>query len=256
MIVSDIVLKIPGKRYQVLIHGSALRRLTTMEWLILKCASKFQQSAQMKNQKVGATFEKVFKLKNNVLLLRPCIDSLAKLHALELPDNWERRYYVLTFADLKLTAEGKQILKDGRILGENRDLTMMLTYNPLTGEVMNYYRLEPVPKDAIDLGENIPSADEFPREQVLQAFEKGKIDQVGQYHSSQIHVNDVEEQLVMDQPLVTRLRLDMDSDGTITVTPKIDTDEFRDHLMQLLMPRHFTVEGRFTFPILNRFQAN
>ena len=47
MILSENQLRIPGKMFKVRVKCISTRRLTTIEWLILSCTKKFNDSPSM-----------------------------------------------------------------------------------------------------------------------------------------------------------------------------------------------------------------
>lgn len=128
MIFSDSQLALKGKRYTLNIMCRSTRRLTTMEWMILKLVKVFSSSS--KGYKIKYAFEEVMNIQNSDMLLKPSFEELLRLGVISISKQDFTLYSELLISDIKITESGLEMLEKGLRPGEMRQLSMDLTYDP------------------------------------------------------------------------------------------------------------------------------
>jgi hypothetical protein len=134
MIIAEIQVKVPSKKYTIAVDCIKTRRLTAIEWLLLTCVSNFHSTERMSGKTIKSAFEQVLGIQDSKLLIKPCIESLRKLQVIELSGD-KLDYDRIKFNSITLTPQGKKMLETGLLPGEKSVFSATIWYNPLTGQI-------------------------------------------------------------------------------------------------------------------------
>jgi len=234
MIISEIVIKVPCRRYKIKVSCLATRRLTTIEWILMTCIKKFGKNSELSEEPLTYALEEVLKIQNSEFLIKPCMDSLKKLGVLVIDEKDNTSYTNLKFSQVYLSTKGIEMLDEGLLPGESREVAVDVYYNPLTG-TMNSYEPQKMPsKEVTEFGNNIDLDVEFPKEIIVKGLQDGKVD--GQrFTASKYKIDGIE--LLEDDGWENQFMIlvGIDDRHELYTEPKIVVNNMIGHIRQLLM---------------------
>ncbi len=234
MMIAEKQLRIPGKIYQLEIHCVSTQRPTTMEWLILTCVDRFGDSPEMKDETLRYAFEEVFQIPNSQILVAPPLKHLEALGVIEA--NTEiQNYEALKFGDIRISQLGRQMLKEGAVPGQERTLALTLHYNPLTGQMNEIERSKERQMEQIPFGKKSDYSQEFPREQILQALQRGKVENES-FSASKLRITQIvcrEEAAWQNCYTTITIR---EEGGILKTQPEILEEGMKDKIDLLFLP--------------------
>ncbi len=235
MIIAEKQLKVPGKIYQLEIHCVSTQRPTTMEWLILTCVDRFGDSPQMKDETLKYAFEEVFRIPNSQILIGPPLKHLRELGVIEVnPDI--KNYGDLQFGDIRLSQLGRQMLREGAVPGQERTLALTLHYNPLTGQMNEIERSKEGQMEQIPFGKKADYSQEFPRERILQALQKGEVGNEN-FSASKLRITQIECREESPWPnCYTTITL-REEGGILKTQPEILEKRMKEKIGLLFLPK-------------------
>ena len=117
MIIAESPIKVTCSQYKLKVECLATRRLTTIEWIIMNCISRFSKDNEMKEKSLSFIFENVLKIANNDFLIKPCIDNMHRLGTIEVKNEEKVSPSSLRLENITLTELGISMLKEGLIPG-------------------------------------------------------------------------------------------------------------------------------------------
>lgn len=218
MIISECQINIPGKKYKTKVSCVSTRRLTTIEWLILRCTKKFSSPLE-KNYSLRQVFEQVFKFQNSELLIKPCLENLESIKVIKIKSGDKYDYNTLRFSDIILTELGQAMLNDGLLPGEEREIPLEVFYNPLTGKVSTY-DMQSDSKTSIDFGTESDYDLSFPEERIVNGLQSGVVAS-GKFTAAKFRIENIEELSEAPWMITTDLSIDLDKNGNIHTIPDI-----------------------------------
>lgn len=220
MILSDNQVRVPGKMYKVRVKCVSTQRLTTIEWLILKCTRKFGKLDSMKQRTLKYAFEEVFQFQNSELLIKPCLKHLRRLDVISIQGGDKFNYDNLCFADIELTELGDVMLNDGLLPGESREIPLDIYYNPLTGKMSSYNSAFTNAKDVIDFGTESDYSNEFPEQHIIAELQAGSVGG-GRFTASKFRIEEIESISSVDWESVVNLIVDVNNKNELKTYPEI-----------------------------------
>lgn len=236
MVLSDNLVRVPGKIYKVRLKCVSTQRLTTIEWLILSCTKKFEHHSEMSEKTLKYAFEEVFQFQNSELLIKPCLRHLRSLGVIQIANGDIFDYDAIRFADLDLTELGDVMLKDGLLPGESREIPLDIYYNPLTGRVSSLNNSNVGGKGVIDFGSRGDYPDMFPEKSVKQELQTGALAD-GRFTASKFRIEEIEEIASRDWDSIIALTLEADDNHVLSTVPKITAENITRLLPQLYLSR-------------------
>lgn len=235
MIIAEGLVKVPSWRYSLSIHCTNTRRLTAIEWLILTCISKFHDSSTMSRALLKNTFERVFELQDSDLLINPSLEKLHKLGVISFETSVVD-YAKITFGSIELTSLGKQMLNDGLLPLSKSELSTVVWYNPLTGQINSQEIRKVNSSEAIIL--TIPEGygEYFPEKEIKDKFQTGEIGS-DRFFASKCMIDSIE---ILDTRIAdsfVALLFDLDSEDKLVISPEIINDNMKTQVESLLFTR-------------------
>ena len=250
MIISDNILKVPGKIYKVKVKCISTRRPTTIEWLILNCTKKFGGHISQSEYTLKYVFEEVFQFQNSELLIKPCLRSLKNINVIQIEGGDGFEYNSLRFTDLSLTELGFTMLEEGLIPGEPREIGMDIYYNPLTGRISNYNNSIVGKKEIIEFGTESDYIDDFPENTIKTALQEGSIGS-GRFTASKYRIEEIDRLAAMDWESVINVSIQADDNGALTTIPAMIADGVKDRLQELVFTKEIGETLTNSFPESN-----
>ncbi len=232
MIISESRICVPGKRFRTKIKCVSTRRLTTVEWLVLNCTSKFSGSSK-DSKNVKEVFENIFQFQNSELLIKPCLKSLSDLKVITVNNGEVYDYKTLSFSEIRLTELGQIMLKDGLLPGEQRENSLEIFFNPLTG------RLTTIDWQSNEAEKGIPFGTErdydlrFPEQDIIDGLQSGSV-AAGKFTAAKFRIEEIEELSEEDWECSTDIAVDLDDNGTISTIPEIVAESMYSQIPVLL----------------------
>ena len=102
-----------------------------------------------------------------------------------------KNYGDLQFGDIRLSQLGRQMLREGAVPGQERTLALTLHYNPLTGQMNEIERSKESQMEQIPFGKKADYSQEFPRERILQALQRGEVGNEN-FSASKLRITQIE----------------------------------------------------------------
>ena len=229
MILVENQIRVPGKMYKVRVKCVSTRRLTTIEWIILKCAQKFRTSNNMAGKTLKYAFEGVFQLQNSGLLIKPCLVNLQNIKVIELENGIKFDYDSLKFSDIKITDTGIQMLEEGLLPGEQTELPIDIYYNPLTGKMSHYDRSDVSANNVIDFGAASDYDNEFPAECIKEELQSGLVGG-GKFIASKYRIKDIDSLFSADWNAIGTMTVSLEDDGTLHTNPQIVSERAKEKI--------------------------
>ena len=230
MIISEIQVKVPSRKYSLAVNCTRTRRLTAIEWLLLTCIAKFHSSETMSGRTIKSAFEQVFDIQDSNLLIKPCVESLRKLGVLSiLGDDFD--YNRAKFNSVELTPLGEEMLQNGLLPGENTVFSTTVWFNPLT-EQINSQEGKKSSFSPISFGSKEIFGDIFPVDIIKEKLQSGEVS-AGKYIASEYRINSVEAVDSMDAETYITLRIFLDEDNAITISPAIQNEVMKSRVEEL-----------------------
>lgn len=229
MIFSDSQLALKGKRYTLNIMCRSTRRLTTMEWMILKLVKVFSSSS--KGYKIKYAFEEVMNIQNSDMLLKPSFEELLRLGVISISKQDFTLYSELLISDIKITESGLEMLEKGLRPGEMRQLSMDLTYDP-TLQLFN--KKEPKKQNCLMPKVTYSTYVNFPKNDVISELQNGNLG-TEKFSASQYIIDDIEVISEENIDICSTVRVDVNiEDGIVTTKPILHSTDNYGILKQLI----------------------
>lgn len=229
MIFSDSQLALKGKRYILNIICRSTRRLTTMEWMILKLVKDFSNNS--KGYKIKYAFEEVMNIQNSDMLLKPSFEELLKLGVISINKQDFVLYSELLISDIKMTESGLEMLEKGLRPGEMRQLSMDLTYDP-TLQLFN--KKEPKKQNCLMPKVMYSTYVNFPKNDVISELQNGNFG-TEKFIASRYIIDDIEVISEENIDIYSTVRVDVNlEDELITTKPTIHSVDNYSILKQLI----------------------
>lgn len=139
MVIARQFIQTPYKKYSVRLGSVAVRKLTIMEWTILRIANDYSINPKYKNYKLSRFFEDILGMDRSELLIRPCINALLRLKLIEIDSYTSLALAADTVVGkIRLTKEGLNALQHNYIPGEAKETEECIYYDLLSGLPKEY----------------------------------------------------------------------------------------------------------------------
>lgn len=239
MILSENQLRIPGKMFKVRVKCISTRRLTTIEWLILSCTKKFNDSPSMSGKTLKYAFEEVFQFQNSELLIKPCLRNLSGLKVIRVAGDGNFDYNKLKFEDIEMTELGQYMLKEGLLPGDPREIPLDVYYNPLTGKMNNYDITNADSKEAIEFGTESDYDLNFPEKRIIEELQAGAVGG-GRFTASKYRIEEIESITSVNWESVISMTADVNDKGMITTKPAIIEEGMKNKIDSLFLTKEIS----------------
>ena len=236
MIVAENQVVVPGKKYRVKVSCVSTRRLTTIEWILLRCTCEFSGD---KTTKIKDVFEQVFQFQNSELLIKPCLKNLEDLNVIKITSTNSYDYSSLCFSSIKLTELGQLMLDEGLLPGEPRDIPMDIYYNPLTGKVYTADAQVGAKGGGIEFGTESDYDMTFPEEKIIKGLQTGAVAS-GQFTAAKYRIESIDNMETFDWESSTDIAIDLGEDGILKTIPDIVESTVYNKVRMLLMSREIS----------------
>ena len=122
MIIAKQFIQTPYIKYSMRVTSVAVRKLTIMEWTILKIANDYSTNPKYKSYKLFQFFEDILGMDRSELLIRPCINSLLRMKLIEIAGYTSTALASDTVVSkIHLTKAGLDALRHNYIPGESKE---------------------------------------------------------------------------------------------------------------------------------------
>ena len=139
MVIAKQFIQTPYIKYSVRLTSVAVRKLTVMEWTILRIANDYSVNPKYKTHKLSRFFEDILGMDRSELLIRPCINSLLRLKLIEIDGYTSMALASDTVVSkIHLTDAGLDALRHNYIPGESKDTEECIYYDLVSGTPKDY----------------------------------------------------------------------------------------------------------------------
>lgn len=143
MFVNERFIKVPYQEYKVSLKHAAIRKLTVIEWSLLRITDQFGSKPEYKDFTLDRFYEEVLGMDNCEMLLKPCVHQLIDLEMIEIEGFTETSMVTrIKLGEIKITDKGSKSLRDGYLLGQmqNADETAYLDMvsDQMLGSIQDY----------------------------------------------------------------------------------------------------------------------
>ena len=122
MFINERFIKVPYQEYKVSLKYAAIRKLTVIEWSLLRIVSQFGVQPKYKDFTLDRFYEEILGMDNCEMLLKPCVRQLIDLEIIEIEDFTDTSMVVrIKLGDIEITEKGSKALSDGYLLGPLQD---------------------------------------------------------------------------------------------------------------------------------------
>lgn len=143
MFVNERFIKVPYQEYKVSLKHATIRKLTVIEWALLRIVDQFGARTVYKDFTLDRFFEEILGMDNCEMLLKPCVHQLIDLEMIEIEGFTDTSMVTrIKLGEIKITEKGSKSLNDGYLLGQlqNADETAYLdiTSDEMRGSIQDY----------------------------------------------------------------------------------------------------------------------
>ena len=139
MVIAKQFIQTPYIKYSVRLTSVAVRKLTVMEWTILRIANDYSANPKYKTQKLSRFFEEILGMDRSELLIRPTINSLLRLKLIEIDGYTSLALAADTVVSkIHLTDAGLDALRHNYIPGASKDTEECIYYDLVSGTPKDY----------------------------------------------------------------------------------------------------------------------
>ena len=188
MVIEKTLIQTPYKKYSVLVNSVTVRKLTIIEWTLLRVVNGYSAHPRYREKNLAFFFEKILGMDRSELLIRPCVNSLQRLKLIEIED-----YSSLALASetaigkIHLTKEGIDALQHNYIPGDNKETEEVIYYDLIRQvPVENYTGFIPDsnhPSKRITHQSNFKMP--YPSDEILSAINNGSMFR-SKYHANSV----------------------------------------------------------------------
>ena len=227
MVIARQFIQTPYMKYSVQLDSVAVRKLTIMEWTILRIANDYSINPKYKSYRLSQFFEDILGMDRSELLIRPCINSLLRLKLIEIEGYTSFALAADTVVGkIHLTKEGLDALQHNYIPGESKKTEECIFYDLLSGLPKEYLldqSLYDSDHTAIKITSKTSFDVQFPADEIITSINKGALF-FSKYKNNNSVAQEVEctdDELVWSTGL---LMLDQGDDGTYSCNYPLTND--------------------------------
>jgi len=188
MYLGECFVKIPYYEYTLALRHASIRKLTVMEWSLLRIVDDYSARKDYKEYTLAHFYEEILGMDNCEMLLKPCIDQLMNFEMIEIEGYVETSIVTkIKVNEVKITEKGLKSLSDGYLLGEMQETEEKAFWDILTHAFManvDDYSDRDVDKKAKTLAKKKTRKVEFDADLFLTAINSGHVFKEKYYSSS------------------------------------------------------------------------
>lgn len=250
MVIAKQFIQTPYKKYSVRLSSVAVRKLTIMEWTILRIANDYSINPKYKSHRLSHFFEDILGMDRSELLIRPCINALLRLKLIEIDG-----YTSLALASdtvvgkIHLTKEGLNALQHNYIPGESKETEECVYYDLLSGSPKEYLldqSLYDYDHTAVKITNKTSFDVQFPDDEIITSINLGRL-----FSSKYKNNNAIAQEAVCTNDEVVwstgLLMLDQNDDGTYSCNYPI-TNDIHAQLVKMTGAPIKSVSGWISWP--------
>ena len=219
MIIAKQFIQTPYIKYSMRVTSVAVRKLTIMEWTILKIANDYSTNPKYKSYKLFQFFEDILGMDRSELLIRPCINSLLRMKLIEIAGYTSTALASDTVVSkIHLTKAGLDALRHNYIPGESKETEESIYYDLVSGTPKEHLpdrSLYDSDRTAAKITTKTSFNVQFPVDEIIAGINVGTL-YFSKYKNSNSIAQDAvstSEEVVWSTDLLT---LDLDDDGQYT----------------------------------------
>lgn len=200
---------VPARKYNILVRNATVRRMTIMEWTLLRIINDYAGNPQYSKKTLSDFLEGIMGMSDCEQLLHPCVASLLRMKLITI-DNHSRSSLSgrIRLSALHLTDDGVLALKRSYIPGEYSESEETIVHNLLTGcfspeEFSKTRTYSSLPSNRLTRHDDYD--EEFPEMDISQAFNNGSLLGNHYYANKKIvdHISNIENSDVWLDDLIT-----------------------------------------------------
>lgn len=227
MVIAKQFIQTPYIKYSVRLTSVAVRKLTVMEWTILRIANDYSTNPKYKTQKLSRFFEDILGMDRSELLIRPTINSLLRLKLIEIDGYTSLALAADTVVSkIHLTDAGLDALRHNYIPGDSKETEECIYYDLVSGTPKDYLldqSLYDPDGTAVKITNRTTFDVQFPDGDIIASINAGSLYSTKYKNSNSIAQEAVSmaEEVVWSTGL---LMLDQNDDGSFTCNYPITTE--------------------------------
>lgn len=227
MVIAKQFIQTPYIKYSVRLTSVAVRKLTVMEWTILRIANDYSTNPKYKTQKLSRFFEDILGMDRSELLIRPTINSLLRLKLIEIDGYTSLALAADTVVSkIHLTDTGLDALRHNYIPGDSKETEECIYYDLVSGMPKDYLldqSLYDPDGTAVKITNRASFDVQFPDGEIISSINAGTLYSTKYKNSNSIVQEAVPtaEEVVWSTGL---LMLDQNDDGSFTCNYPITTE--------------------------------
>lgn len=227
MVIAKQFIQTPYIKYSVHLTSVAVRKLTVMEWTILRIANDYSTNPKYKSQKLSRFFEEILGMDRSELLIRPTINSLLRLKLIEIDGYTSLALAADTaVSKIHLTDAGLDALRHNYIPGDSKDTEECIYFDLLSGTPKDYLldqSLYDPDNTAVRITNKTTFDIQFPATEIISSINTGSLYPSKYKNSNAIaqEATNTAEEVVWSTGL---LMLDSNDDGSYTCNYPLTTD--------------------------------
>ena len=227
MVIAKQFIQTPYIKYSVRLTSVAVRKLTVMEWTILRIANDYSANPKYKTQKLSRFFEDILGMDRSELLIRPTINSLLRLKLIEIDGYTSLALAADTVVSkIHLTDAGLDALRHNYIPGESKETEECIYYDLVSGTPKDYLldqSLYDPDGTAVKITNRASFDVQFPDGEIISSINAGTL-----YSSKYKNSNSIAQEAIPTAEEVVwstgLLMLDQNDDGSFTCNYPITTE--------------------------------
>lgn len=179
MYIGERFIKIPYQQYTLSLQYASIRKLTVMEWSVLRIVKDYSTKWKLGNSTLAYFFEEILGMDNCEMLLKPCINSLKDLEMVQIEGINDTSVIArVKLNEVKITEKGLKALKDGYLLGPLQETEEIVFWDIVSKTFMDHaddYSEQDNAHSAKSLAKKKAGKSSFELEKFLKAVNTGEL---------------------------------------------------------------------------------
>lgn len=138
MYIGERFIKIPYQEYALSLQHASIRKLTIMEWSLLRIIKDYSTQPDLNNNTLAHFYEKILGMDNCEMLLKPCIHGLVNLSMVQIEDFTDNTVVTkIRLNEVKITEKGLEALQQGHLLGQSHETDEIAYWDIISNSFMD-----------------------------------------------------------------------------------------------------------------------
>lgn len=242
MIISERFVKVPYQEYKVTLQHAAIRKLTVIEWSLLRIVSQFGGQNSYKDYSLNRFYEEILGMDNCEMLLKPCVNELLSLEMITIEGYSDTTIVArIKLGKIVITERGTQSLKDGYLLGIVQEADETAYLEEVTDKIIDSiqdYSDQDINHTAKAIGKKKKRVTPFPADRFVHEINSGNLFKE-KYYDGRRWVQSAICAEEKEKDLTTLLLLEQTRDNRLKCNFPLDDDVFE--LVKKIVASPFTL---------------